>query len=132
MNRTIPLLTLFAAAALAGCDQGGQTIVQKGPEDTMAEQLKTAPPVELPPAITATHPYRCRGDNSLIYVDWLQDNKGVNVRTDKAAASTPLRPDAEGKPPFTAEGGYSLTGTAEAETITVTLPGKDSQTCRRG
>lgn len=131
MNRTLPLLTLVVAAALAGCDQADQTIVQKGPPDPMAEQLKNAPPVELPPAIVATHPYRC-ADNSLIYVDWLQDNKGANVRTDKASASTPLRPGADGQPPFTAAGGYSVTGSAEATTINTTLPGKSSQTCRRG
>ena len=131
MNRTLPLLTLIAAAALAGCDQGDNTIVQKGPADPMANQLKNAPPVELPPAIVATHPYRC-GDNSLIYVDWLQDNKGANVRTDKASASTPLKPAADGKQPFTAEGGYSVSGSAEATSINVTLPGKGSQTCRRG
>ena len=46
------------------------------------------------------------------------------------SASTPLKPGAEG-PPFTAEGGYSLTGTAEDSSITVTLPEKGSQTCRR-
>ena len=131
MNRTLPLLTLLAAAALAGCDQADQTIVQKGPPDPMANQLKNAPPVELPPAIVASHPYRC-GDNSLIYVDWLQDNKGANVRTDRASASTPLRPGESGEPPFTAEGGYSLSGSAQETSIKVTLPGKGDQTCRRG
>ena len=34
---------------------------------------------ELPPAIAASKTYRCK-DNSLVYVDWLSDNKTANVR----------------------------------------------------
>lgn len=131
MRRTPLLFPLIAAAALAACDNGGQTIVQNGPADPMANVVANAPPVELPPAIVATHQYRCR-DNSLLYVDWLADGRGANVRMERTSASTPLTPGADGQPPYTAEGGYSLTGTPEAQSITVSLPGADSQTCRRG
>ena len=131
MIRTPLFLTLAAAAALAGCDQSGNTIVQKGPPDTMAEELKNAPPVELPKAIVASHSYRCK-DNTLVYVDWLAENSGANVRTDKSAASTPLKPGADGKSPFTAEGGYSVAGAAEDANVTIALPGKGSQSCKRG
>lgn len=122
---------LFAAAALTlgACNTEPEVVVAKGPADPMAEQLKNAPPVELPKPIVASHSYRCK-DNSLLYVDWLAENSGANVRTVQNSASTPLKPGAEG-PPFTAEGGYSLTGTAEDSSINVTLPEKASQTCRR-
>ncbi len=130
MNRTPLLLTLLAAAALAGCDNSGQTIVQNGPADTMANELAAAPPVELPKPIAASHSYRCK-DNSLVYIDWLAEDSGANVRTVKNAASTPLKPGAEG-PPFTAEGGYNVSGTRADSSVTITLPGKSSQSCRRG
>lgn len=130
MNRIPLLLTLLAAAALAGCDNSDQTIVQNGPIDPMANELANAPPVELPKAIAASHSYRCK-DNSLVYIDWLADNSGANVRTERNSASTPLKPGADG-PPFTAEGGYSVAGTMEDGSVTITMPGKPSQSCRRG
>jgi hypothetical protein len=130
MNRTPLAIALFAAAALAGCDSQPETLEFNAP-DPMANALANAAPVELPPAIVATHQYRCR-DNSLLFVDWLADAKGANIRMERTSASTPLKPGADGQPPFTAEGGYSVTGSADAQSITVSLPGKDSLTCRRG
>lgn len=131
MNRTPLLFTLLAAAALAGCDNSGNTIVQNGPVDPMANELANAPPVELPKPIAASHSYRCK-DNSLVYIDWLAENSGANVRTERNSASTPLKPGADGQPPFTAEGGYSVAGTMADSNVTITLPGKGSQSCRRG
>nr|WP_294168483.1 hypothetical protein [uncultured Sphingomonas sp.] len=129
MTRTPLLITLLAAAALAGCDSGGQTIVQNGPPDPMANQLAAAPPVELPPAIAATKTYRCK-DNSLVYIDWLEKNgqpAGANFRSEKAGSPTQLL---QGEPggPYLAEG-YSLTGTKDAASITLTRPGAASQSC---
>ncbi|MFC7536587.1 hypothetical protein ACFQPG_04315 [Sphingomonas sp. GCM10030256] len=131
MIRTPLLLTLAAAAALAGCDQGSHTIVQNGPPDPMANELAAAPPVELPKPIVASHSYRCK-DNSLVYIDWLAENSGANVRTEKTSASTPLKPGADGKPPFTAEGGYSVSGSVEDASVTIALAGKEGQSCKRG
>ena len=131
MIRTPLLFTLVAAAALAGCDRSGNTIVQDGPPDPMANELKNAPPVELPKPIVASHSYRCK-DNSLVYIDWLGENSGANVRTDKTAASTPLKPGTDGQPPYTAEGGYSVTGAPADASVTIALPGKGSQSCKRG
>ena len=130
MTRTPLLITLLAAAALAGCDSQGNTIVQQGPPDTMANELKNAPPVELPPAIIASHPYRCK-DNSLVYIDWLADNKGANFRASQTDIPVQLKPGAEGKPPFAAEG-YSLAGAPSDSSVTLVRPDKGSQTCRRG
>lgn len=131
MNYKIPLLTLIAAAALAGCEQGDHTIVQKGPQDTMADQLKAAKPVELPPSIAASEAYRCK-DNSLVYIDWLEKNgqvAGVNFRSDKTGMPTQLAAGADAQAPYTAEG-YSLTGTKDAATINLTRPGKGAQICK--
>lgn len=131
MNRTLPLLTLFAAAALAGCDQSDHTIVQKGPADPMADQIKAAPPVELPPAIAASKTYRCK-DNSLVYIDWLEKNgqaAAVNFRAERSGTPTQLKPGTDGNPPYVAEG-FSLTGEKTASTITLERPGKGSQSCK--
>lgn len=131
MIRTPLLLTMVAAAALAGCNDSGHTITQNGPVDTMADELRNAPAVELPPAIAASKTYRCK-DNSLVYIDWLEKNgtpAGVNFRSEKTGTPTPLALGAEGTPPYTAEG-YSLTGDKAAATVTLTRPGKGSQSCK--
>lgn len=128
MTRTPLLITLLAAAALAGCDSKDHTIVQNGPVDTMANELAAAPPVELPPAIAASKIYRCK-DNSVVYIDWLAQDKGANFRSDKAGTPTRLQPGADGKAPYTADG-YSLTGSADGATVTLTRPGAGSQSCK--
>ena len=115
MNRTPLVLTLLAAAALAGCDNSDQTIVQNGPIDTMANELANAPAVELPPAIAATKKYRC-ADNSLISIDWLSDNKTANVRVGDATTPVQFSAAAAGDPYKSAEGA-TLTGTAEASSV---------------
>jgi hypothetical protein len=128
MTRTPLVLTLLAAAALAGCDNSDHTLVQNGPPDTMANELAAAPPVELPPAIASSKVYRCK-DNSVVYIDWFAQNKGANFRADRAALPTQLKPGADGKAPYTAEG-YSLAGSPEAGTITLIRPDKGSQSCK--
>ena len=128
MNKPTILLPLLALAALTACNNDSHTLVQNGPADPMGEALKNAPAVELPPAITATKSYRCK-DSSVVYVDWLADNKGANFRATKDGTPTQLKPDAEGKPPFVAEG-YSLTGTAADASITLARPGIASQSCK--
>lgn len=131
MTRTRIIFALVAAAALAGCNEADHTIVAGGPADPMANQLANAAPVELPPSIAASEIYRCK-DNSLVYIDWLRDSSGepagANFRADRNAAPTQLKPGAEGEA-FVAEG-YSLTGTAVSETITLTRPSAASQTCK--
>ena len=128
MNKQILLLPLLASLALAACNNESHTLVQNGPADPMGDALKNAPAVELPPAIAATKSYRCK-DASVVYVDWLADNKGANFRAAKDDTPTQLKPDAEGKPPFTAAGD-SLTGTAEAGSITLARPDIGSQSCK--
>ena len=118
MNRVALLTALVAAAALAGCNQAE-------PVDDNANVVVNEPLV-LPPSIVASKAYRCK-DNSLAYVDFLSDNKTVTVRDARDGTPTALTM-AEPGGPYTAEG-YSLTGSATDENVTITRPGKGSQAC---
>jgi hypothetical protein len=126
MTRAVTLLSLVAAAALAGCDNSDHTIVA-GPDQGDANDVNEAN-IELPPSIAASKIYRCK-DNSIVYIDWLSDNQSANVRTDKNGAATHVMAVEAGKP-MTAEGGYALTGTAVASSVTLAIPGKGSQNCK--
>jgi len=120
---------LIAAAAIAlfsltACESKPEEVTSTAP-DPMASQLANAAPVELPPAIAETVTLRC-GDNSLVYLDFFQGNKQVQLKTDKAGPATMLKAPEAGQP-FEAAGGYKLTGTAKS--VSVTLPGKPAKTC---
>jgi hypothetical protein len=116
------LLVVAASAALAACQK--ETVVQGSNEPVASSE---APKVVLPPSITATKTYRCK-DNSLVHIDWLSDNLSANFRAEKE--STPVRlTAATAGAPLTAEG-YSLSGDAKAASITITRPGKDTQSCK--
>lgn len=124
MTRTSLALALTAAAALAGCNED-HTIVAGGPADPVGNQANAE--VVLPPAIAHSKIYRCK-DNSVVYVDWLADNKSANLRTDRNAPPTQLVAPEPGQP-MVAEG-YSLTGTGEGSTVTLTRPGTGAQSCK--
>ncbi len=110
-------MPLAALALLAACDSKPTTIVAGGPSDPDAAKIKAAPPVKLPPAMLASKSYRCK-DNSLIYIDWFNDNETANLRLkEKTASPTNLTAPSAGAP-YTG-GGYELTGTADAKTITL-------------
>ena len=117
---------LAALATLAACDTKPTTIVA-GPPDDMAAELNTAKPVELPPAMEATKSYRCK-DNSVVYVDWFAGAKQATLRAKKDGPPTILKADEAGKP-FVADGGYEISGSSKAASISVTLPGKGKQSC---
>lgn len=86
MTRTALVITLAAAAALAGCNKEDHTIVAGGPvEDNSAAASNS--PVALPPSISASKTYRCK-DNSLIYVDWLSDNTARVKKTHEEVGTT--------------------------------------------
>ncbi|WP_395621776.1 hypothetical protein [Sphingomonas daechungensis] len=107
MTRPLTILTLVAAAALAGCNSEDHTIVSDpaGP-DPMANAVANAGSVTLPPSIQASKAYRCK-DNSLIYVDWYSDGSArVKKSRDEVGA------------PLLAAGDKALTGDAKATSIT--------------
>jgi hypothetical protein len=118
MNRVALLSALAAAAALAGCNQAEPVVNEAN--------AVVNEPLVLPPSIVASKAYRCK-DNSLAYVDFLSDNKTVTVRDARDGTPTALTMAEPGQP-YTAEG-YSLTGTATDANVTITRPGKGSQTC---
>lgn len=110
----------IAAAALAGCNDN--TIVAGGPDEDPANQAPVANgPVELPPAIVASHAYRCR-DNSLIYVDWL-NNDTARVKASRGETGAVVTRGEDGS--YAAEG-QKLTGDPGASEITV-----NGKSCRR-
>ncbi len=124
--RATPVLSGLFLFALAACNSQPENIVV-GPQDDMKDQLAHAKPVELPPSIAATKTFRCK-DNSVVYVDFYSDGKSAGLHTKKDGAPTMLKAPAAGQP-MVADGGYTVSGSATASTISVTLPGKDKQDC---
>ena len=120
------LITLAAAAALAGCNKQSHTIVAGSPEDNETNTTANAP-VALPPSITTTKSYRC-DDNKIVYVDYLSDNKSANIRTEKTGTPTQVTAAEAGKP-MTGPAGYSLEGTASAKSVKIAVPGHSAQSC---
>lgn len=126
MTRTPLLLSLAAAAALAGCNKG-HTIVAGGDEDNAANVAANGP-VELPPAIVATKIYRC-ADNNIVTVDYLADGKSANVRAEKGAAPALVSAPEAGQP-MVAEGGYQVEGSPDAASAKIAVPGHPAQSCK--
>jgi hypothetical protein len=125
MNRTTFACVLAAATALAGCSED-HSINAGGPGEDANHAAANAN-VQLPPSILESKIYRCK-DNSIVYIDWLSDNKSANVRTEKTGTPTQVVAPEAGQA-MVAEG-YSLTGTATAASINLTLPGKGAETCK--
>lgn len=123
MKNLLPL-SLAAMLSLAACQQPQPEVIDTNP-DPMAAELANRPKVELPPAIRAEKSFRC-DDQSLVYVNFFQGDKQVNVRLKQDDTPTILRAETAGGP-YTAEGGWSLTG--DDTKVTLLSPGKPSRTC---
>jgi hypothetical protein len=108
MTRTLTILSIVAAAALAGCKKEDHTIVA-GPNvvDPQANVVANLDQVKLPPSIQASKTYRCK-DNSLVYIDWLSDGT-ARVKKSKEDFGGPVTP----------AGDPSLKGDAKAASITL-------------
>jgi hypothetical protein len=97
MTRTL-LITLAAAAALAGCNNSDHTIVA-GPDGDNSTNAAANAAIALPPSISASKSYRC-ADNKLVYVDWMSDGSArvkktrEEVGTVVAAGAPELKGDA--------------------------------------
>lgn len=126
MTRTPLILTLAAAAALAGCNKENHTIVA-GPDADDGNKVVAKANVQLPPSIIATKLYRC-ADNSVVTVDYLSDNKSANVHTGKTVVVTQVTAAEAGKP-MTAAGGYSVDGSPTSSSAKIAVPGHASQSC---
>jgi hypothetical protein len=126
LRRALPVFTGALLLTLGACNSQPENIVV-GPPDDMKDQLATAKPVALPPAMLASKSYRC-GDNSVAYVDWYDGDKSAGIHKKKGDAPTIVKADAPGKE-MTADGGYALTGNSKAASISLTVPGKGKQSC---
>ncbi|TNE39705.1 MAG: hypothetical protein EP321_12430 [Sphingomonadales bacterium] len=126
MKINLSLFTLPLLFAVAACGSNEPEVVGGGPADPMADALNNAGAVELPPMVKQSKTFRCK-DGALIYVDYMSDDKTVMLKTEKEGVATALISAEAGKP-FTAEGGWSLTGSPEE--VTVEMPGKGSQSCK--
>ncbi|MBA3835588.1 MAG: hypothetical protein H0X53_07055 [Sphingomonas sp.] len=127
MTRTMILLTLVAAAALAGCQENDPIVIGSDGQEVANTPISSTP-VELPPSIAASKKYRCQG-NGIVTIDWLSDNKSANLRSEGDDSIVQLTAPEPGQP-LTAEGGYSLTGTAAASSISLTRPGQGASNCK--
>ena len=126
MTRTSLIIALAATAALGGCNED-HTIVA-GPPGGEQTNASANANVQLPPSIAASKIYRCSGDNSVLYVDWLSDQKTANVRTEEGGRATQVTTAEAGKP-LTGASGMSLEGNAAGTAVKVTLPGGASKSC---
>jgi hypothetical protein len=131
MARAMKMLTpifaaapLFVLALLAACSSEPENVVVND-VDPDAAQIAAAPPVQLPPMMTGSRTYRCK-DNSLVYIDFFNDNTAMYKTKKEDTGGTKLTSEGEGKP-YTAEG-YSVS--ANSDNISLTAPGKGSTTCK--
>lgn len=125
MNKPVIIAAAAALFALSACENKPEEVSSIAP-DPQAEALKNAPKIELPPAIAASVAMRC-GDNSLVYADFFQGDKMVQVKAKKDGAGTMLKAPNAGEP-FVADGGFKLTG--NAKTATVVTPNEGTRTCK--
>ena len=123
MKSLFPLVVL---AALAACSQKEPEVVDTRAPDPNAAALANAAPVELPPAIRAQKTYRCKGDNSLVYVTWYQGDKILDVRDAKDGPSSRVT-STTGTAPWTSAVGWTVGG--DLEQVRVTVPGKSPRDC---
>lgn len=125
--KTLPLYAAAVALlSLSACENKPQVVDSVAP-DPMAEQLKNAAPVELPPAIEASVTFRCQPGNSLVFVEFFQGGKMAVLRTVKDGPATVLKAPEAGQP-YVADGGYKITGTSKS--ATVEAPGIGTKTCK--
>ena len=125
MTRTY-ILPLLAAASLVACDYQGETIVAGpgGIEQPSDANASAGAEVKLPPAIVASHKYRCK-DNSVVSIDWLSDGTTNSARVTPQGGSATTLAQAEAGGAYTAEGA-TLNGDGQAQTVTY-----NGQACKR-
>jgi len=129
LMKTLPLLTAAAVAllSLSACQQKEPEVLDGRAPDPMAERLKNAAPVELPPAIAASVTFRCQPGNSLLYVEFYKGEKQVVLRTVKDGPPKMLKAEAAGEP-YVAEGGFKVTGSEKS--ATVVTPDLGTKSCK--
>ena len=121
MNHIKTLIAIAAVAALAGCNNQTQAETEAANEAAHNAEIAN---VKLPPAIVASHKYRCK-DNSLLSIDWLSDGTTNSARATPEGGTAVSLAQAEAGGPYTVEGA-SLTGDPQAQSVTF-----KGQSCKR-
>lgn len=125
VHPTLKVVSLALFALLAACSNEPENLTGAGPADPDAAVVAAAPKVELPPMLAGSRTYRCK-DNSLVHIDFFNNNTAL-YKTDKDATTGTTLTAAEPGQPYTAEG-YSVSG--NTDNIELTAPGKGSTTCK--
>ena len=116
--------SLAVLVLLSACNSEPENLTA-GNDDPDAATVAAAPPVQLPPMMTGSRTYRCK-DNSLVYIDFFNNNTAVYKAKKEDTGGTTLTSEGEGKP-YVADG-YSVSANSDA--ISLTAPGKGSTTCK--
>lgn len=109
---TISLALGAALLALAACKSGPETF-NTGTNDPMGAELANATAVELPPMLKSSHAYRCK-DNTLIFVDFMTDDKTANFRAKRDDPLVALKAPEAGAPYVSADGKTTIVSEAGA------------------
>ncbi len=129
MKKTSLILSSICALAVVACGPSRTEQAENEIAEAQAEQAAAAP-IELPPSITSSNTYRCKGGTAL-YIDYFGENVAAQIRVDdKNAIPTRVEPSEEAPtgPMVSADGSITLTGTGEE--ITIQLPEKGSLACK--
>ncbi len=129
-----PLLSATAVAllALTACQSSTSQTTTTTTTNTVdnTTTAAAAPKVELPPSIKAEVNFRCHGDNSTAKVTFFNTAASGTTMAMVAApadsTAVKLTSPAVGKP-YTADGGYTMTGNEKS--IKLTVPGKPEMSC---
>jgi len=121
--KNLSIIAVCAASLLVSACNKKAEVVNTDPNSENFTQ--SAQPVELPPAVKSSKPYRC-ADDSIVTVNLFQGDKQANVREGSTGAPVILKAEEAGKP-LTAEG-YELT--VNGNTIELTRPGHPKQDCK--
>ncbi len=130
MKSPLIIAALAASIALSACNnksakEDADNAVAAANALNAAEEAKIV--ADMPPPIKAQKVYRCK-DASIVYINFLEgDTQAVLREGDKSATAITVKAPTAGEP-YTAEGGYSVSGSGSA--ITIERPGKGSQTCK--
>ena len=118
----------------------------RGHPDPEGEKIEELDPSEIPPAITHEASFRC-ADNSLVYVEFYQNDRQVRVATEKdAIEKTTLKneaiaaaakaeeageepPEAPVQPRYSGEG-YVLVGASDAPSVQFARDDGELQRCK--
>lgn len=127
-TRAFKALALLPFLALAACNSKPTVIQAQDDSDDMKTAVANAAPVTLPPSISSSKTYRCK-DDSIVTLDFYSDGKSVGVHPKPDTRAVVAKADAAGQPMVTADGAYTVSGTATATSVDITMPGKGKQAC---